>query len=710
MLVRRKIAETLRLAGATQPFVVMFVGSSTTQGRIGTTAISPETDPNTGSNRKRENYVNQFAAKLVSYAGNALSTANVTEATVVGSLTRPTTNGLWFYNCSLGGTTSANYIGADRQGLMNTLQPNLMIHMVGANDYRGQSISPATFRSNLQSVVNDARTRVPGVKHLFIHSYPALDVTGNPTYKWEQYGSQAKALADSNGDCMFVDVSPLWAARGVLLNGSDPDNLVGGDNIHCTIGGYKFLAESIVTAMNMDVKYGKAIWTLDPNTYTLSNGAEITSASPQATDLEQALGGIGQTAGQRPTLVHNVLNGNKVARFDGSDDTLDINFNESYGGPFTVFTVVKLSPVGTSTLYSRTQLAHAGYLFGTVNASGQATFISHTPSGNCVANIGSSWRIIAAVYQSNDYQRVYNHRTWAVETGNSTAANATEWNLNGPFITSFRFGATTGRGNFAAMDVAYNQIVAGELSESEIINRMESLATRFALTLDPVPPPRTYLRDIGTQSYANTFQGNGTADYDPVGSDSWVDHVTSTAKYVISSYASSSRRLIPSGAGTYRPFNNYYRNVSLGSSAHWARVKFFKSPNEGTAPTEATAGGGVVLRHTGSNGIYCKFTYGDGWRIYQGASATGNTSTADPALIASGTLPSTLVAGDEMTALFTSGNRVYLYYNNQLLNPGGTAAAVNTSAVRVGVLISQNNAAELYDFKCGVMGSDTPPT
>lgn len=693
----------------TAPYVVMFVGSSTTQGQI-------------GANRQHDNYVNQLAARIVTHNNAAYSTGRVIPVTS-GAQTRQTTPGLWFWNCGLGGTTSADYIGADRRSLMSDLQPNLMIHMIGANDYRNQS-SDAAFKTNVQNVINDARTRVPGVRHLFIHSYPALDVTGSPTYRWEHYFARLQEIAAANNDVRVVDVSPQFAERDVVLNGSDPENLIGPDNIHATSAGYKFLANVIADALGLDKRHGVPVYTFKPHDLggTMADGGEITAVPStlpsRVNDLVRAAAGVGQNAGQRPTIINSdaLANGRAVALFDGTDDTLDLDFGKSIGLPVTVFSVVDFNDAPTNqTLFSRISLSHNGYVWGFRGSLNTYTVVEGAPTGSTQAFInpsGRAYKILATVFRANGESDLYMNQKFVASTG--AATNGDVDNTNGPFLSSVRLGANTGRSNFLGAYVALHQVVAGELTQAEIEAKIDSLMAEFGVALEL---PRAYLEDFGTQEYANTFQTGANRD---LTADGWIDRAGSTGTYQISDYLTAStttqRRLIPSGIGSgYRGFNCYYHNTLRGTSAHWARVKISRIPNTNTTlDPNQIAGVGVVLRHaaTGASGtgggIYCKVTRSNTWRIYTGNSNSTSATAESP--IASGTLPQPLVEGDEITACVTSGNRIFMYLNNKMLTPAaGVSSTYNSTQRNTGALISQNDAGELYDFKTGVMGSATPP-
>ncbi|QZE10884.1 minor tail protein [Gordonia phage ChisanaKitsune] len=695
------------MPGDTQPVVVMFVGSSTTQGEIGVT-------------RQHENYVNQLSARLLTHANNAMSTGRVIAVTS-GTQTRPTSNGIWFWNCGLGGTISSNYIGTDRQSLMDSLQPNIMIHMIGANDYRNQNVPYATYRNNIQAVINDARTRCPGVKHVLVHSYVPIDVTGNPTYTWEGYENELYTLEANNNDVITVSVRKEFEARGVILNGTDPDDLLTNDNIHSTPKGYKFLAETIATKLKLNDRRLQPIMRVDANLLTAyANGAEVTSVSQPADTMETAIGGDGQAAGQRPAMVTGAVNGNRALSFDGVDDTLDTNFVRSYGLPVTMFMVMKVTGGSASKpFFSRTTQNHNGYVWAFADSSTpryRVYFPSNSPTGNDFVFLDPDrWVVMACVYKATDDQTMYMNSLIGVDsysTGNDPNI------VNGPFITSARYGANTGRSTFAQMQVAYGELVQGELTATEVAERMNALAARYAITLDleapipPPPPPRTYLSTFGSQTYANTFQTGANRD---LTADGWTDRSYATGVYLISDFdrPDGVRRLIASVVGNYRAFNRYYYTTQLTSTTNiWARVKMFKAP-AATGTGAADAGVGLVLHDNGTSAIFCKITTDGRWKIYVGGSSTNDGTSTDPTPAGSGPLPQTPVNDDELTAVHMySANRVYFYLNNILLNSGGTAiSSTYRSYRRAGVIISSlPGAGELYDFKCGTLSGTTPPS
>lgn len=541
----------IAIDGSTAPFVTIFMGSSTTAGN--------------GASDAHHRYANLFSALLVTHAANSLAPAAVAVATS-GSPARPTDPGLYFWNSGVGGATSADYYGSSRQTVATALQPNLMIHMIGANDFANQ-VALATYKSNIQAVLTDARTRSPGVKHLLIHSFVRLDVT-NPTIPWSAYGAILTQLADENADVIAaIDVSDLWAARGVLTGGTDPDNLIGADNIHATDAGHAFLADTIATKLGtrLLLRRNEKVWELDPNSLLYANGAEVTSAPPTPGVLESAAGGTGQSAGQRPSLVTNAVNGRQALQFDGSNDSLDINFGASYGFPLTLFMVVKRG-AGDRPLFSRTNSTHKGYIYAYASG-GQARFVSNSDAASGAYTLSETvWYVLAIVFRADNTQQVYVSSVVPKESSSGTIEAGV-----GPWIRSLRFGSNTGRSAFSLMTLAYVRLVAGALTPQEVKPHLLELGDMHAISIFVPPPPPQI---AGQQVFFSTASALTVTPPDgaQVGD-----------QLVMFMYQKSSTTAIPIPAGWTQVFNSVW-----GSSRYACFMRQIQNGDTGWTVTGAT--------------------------------------------------------------------------------------------------------------------------
>lgn len=679
----------VNMDGRTAPFKVMYTGSSTTQG------IPPY-----GVTNKFFNYVSQFSARLLAYSKGGLCTQGVVSATTTSGVTAPSANGMYFFNCGLGGTDSANYIGTDRRALMDLIAPQVIIHMVGANDYRNQSPTPAVFKTNIQAVITDARTRVPGVKHVFVHSYPSLDVTGSPTYTWGTYLDKLKEIAAANSDVRVVDVSPQWAARGVYLNSPDPENLVSGDNIHATDDGHTFLSDSIITAMGLEGKlnHGRLVYAFNPDDLSVSNGTEITTIPAASGSFETVAALTGQAAGTRPTMLTAGQNGKKMLVFDGTADRLDVNFANTYGLPLTIFKVMIPLSGGTSTnprpIWSRTTGTHAGFLYGWgFKDTAMSTIAEHMR----VSNFGTVAVDNYAHYYNEPYvYGVTNHplRGYIFQTGKRlewASTSVTDSALS-PFISSLRLGSNTGAAAWNNMRVGQTRIYQGLLSDAEVAVVLDELGAYYNI---PITPGwgRT-ITGVGAPTLVEDMVGGGGADLTTRG---WVDRMNNGTMQVGNNASAS-----VVGATAYRAFSAYYKNTDLPDAVNqWATLRVRMGP---ISAISTSAGMGLVLRHNDTNGVFFKVTQAGQWRIYHGAS--NSTTTTDPSsgtsFIASGTMPRRLRNCDELTAV-AFGNQFKLYLNNDYIG-GGTNANAPTGT-RAGIVGSCNNSGESRFWEAGVATS-----
>lgn len=171
-----------------------------------------------------------------------VSSPSAIQRSATATFTNNLTAGIHVYNAAEGGTTSANYLDNAEMDRIAALNPALIIHMVGANDYTSQ-VNPATMRANLAAKLAyfDTKLTQP-CQHLFIWSY-AHRTFSAPTYPNSAYASEMLALANGRADCSYLNVGPDFAARGVP--GADPDGLILPDDTHLTVVGNAFMRDLI---------------------------------------------------------------------------------------------------------------------------------------------------------------------------------------------------------------------------------------------------------------------------------------------------------------------------------------------------------------------------------------------------------------------------------------------------------------------------------
>ncbi len=215
-------------AAATAPYRIVVAGSSTTAGY--------------GASTAEKRYVNLLVSALhAEYGKGARPYVRNSSSATFGA--RSSVAGVHGYNAGEPGTTAATYLTSGERTRLMPLDPDLVVHMIGSNDYKQQR-PVATYTSDVARVVAGLKIKTPSARHLLVHSYQRLDVV-RPRIPWSAYGTALKRIAAADpAHVSVVDLSPAYAAVGVP--GSDPRNLVGGDLIHQTDAGHVFMARRLI--------------------------------------------------------------------------------------------------------------------------------------------------------------------------------------------------------------------------------------------------------------------------------------------------------------------------------------------------------------------------------------------------------------------------------------------------------------------------------
>lgn len=152
-------------------------------------------------------------------------------------------NGAQVWTAAVGGTTSANYLTDAKVQRIGKINPSLMIHMVGSNDYAG-NVSLADYKARLKGWVDKIGSVAPDTIHLFVHQQGRNDVS-NRAVPWEQYGVAMKEVADGYGPYgIYLDFDAVMR-RTDAVPGPDWISLVAADRTHMNDPGHKFMADHI---------------------------------------------------------------------------------------------------------------------------------------------------------------------------------------------------------------------------------------------------------------------------------------------------------------------------------------------------------------------------------------------------------------------------------------------------------------------------------
>lgn len=159
-------------------------------------------------------------------------------------------NGVQFYNTAVGGTHSGNYLPTDKQNAILALKPELILHMIGSNDW-ANGVAIATYKANVRARVVQFMNGTPAVQVL-IHQQPRFDVT-SPKIPWDQYGAALAEIAAEFPDrVVFLDLSERFEAMGP---GADAFSLLHPDRIHLMDEGNRIMANMIADFLGVGINY-----------------------------------------------------------------------------------------------------------------------------------------------------------------------------------------------------------------------------------------------------------------------------------------------------------------------------------------------------------------------------------------------------------------------------------------------------------------------
>ena len=214
---------------ALRPVVMVAAGSSTTYG--------------SGATSEQNRWLNRFAATLQNdqqMPGMPDVTAHLPRQPEEGWSQPPWLPGLHFVNAAASGTTSANYLFDSAQarlsGVIN-LSPDVVIHMVGSNDYYYGRDPFLYYAWDVRATIEAIDAGVPDkdVLHILVHSYGRLGPE-LPWLTWSSYGSaRAQVTAEDPAHRVFVDLSDWFDRAGIA--DTDPWGLIR-DNVHPTDVGH----------------------------------------------------------------------------------------------------------------------------------------------------------------------------------------------------------------------------------------------------------------------------------------------------------------------------------------------------------------------------------------------------------------------------------------------------------------------------------------
>ena len=227
-----------RLATAsTSPVRLMFFGSSTTEGYGATTA--------------ERNYVNLLTRRF--QASYPCGVAAWEPPVVVGQESAlPNLPGIHSYNCGVGGTFSNNYVGSTQISQATAMQPHVVFHMIGSNDYRTNLVTPTQTKTNIIAAMAalDGVLTSPAI-HVISSTFGAPDQT-SPANPWADYVQAMKDAAATHSRAIWVNPSKAFVQAGASgPSAVDPMDMIESALVHPTDRGHSLLAAEIARQLRI---------------------------------------------------------------------------------------------------------------------------------------------------------------------------------------------------------------------------------------------------------------------------------------------------------------------------------------------------------------------------------------------------------------------------------------------------------------------------
>lgn len=213
-----------------EPVKIAFLGSSTT---FGLNATIPS-----------RRWVNKVIERLQRSYPNGIEFYD--SPTVALGTTGDNFNGIQGFNGGIGGAFANSYAPSGTITALDALNPQVVFHMIGANDYF-LGVTPASYKTNVLAAIA-AIDAVTTTRHVLLHTYRRPDVA-SPAYPWWQYGNALREIAAGAANVAYVDISEDYEEVAAL--GVDPYDLISPDAIHQTDSGHDFMANAILRQLGI---------------------------------------------------------------------------------------------------------------------------------------------------------------------------------------------------------------------------------------------------------------------------------------------------------------------------------------------------------------------------------------------------------------------------------------------------------------------------
>ena len=165
----------------------------------------------------------------------------------VGTNAQP---GVHVWSSAVAGTRSDNYAPAGTITNVNLVQPELVFHMIGTNDFALQ-LSPDSYYTNVLAAINNVWGVAPNARQVFIMPWPRINPDGM-AHAWSEYKAKLILIRDllkaDNRFSMFEYGSTLERTGGMQLT---PWANQFSDGIHGVPSWHRGLAEALATWLGL---------------------------------------------------------------------------------------------------------------------------------------------------------------------------------------------------------------------------------------------------------------------------------------------------------------------------------------------------------------------------------------------------------------------------------------------------------------------------
>lgn len=275
---------------------------TTTPCRIATVGSSLVSGANASAADKR--WVNVVAVRAQATYPSGTGSEVVTRLVADAAATPNNNPGVQVINAGITDARSNDYIPSSLLTSLNTVNADLVIHMVGSRDAvpGATYISPNAYQINvataLDSIDAQSNTGTP-ICHLLVHT---LRPNGVTLIEWAEYGVRLRSLAEGRPNVAYLDISESFETVKHLT--PDNYNVIDTDNLGLTDTGHAMMGYLISSALGF---HGNPI--------PQSGGGGATASAVTFTPV----GGVGSTNVQAAIAE---LDSEKLAKVDTFTTTL----------------------------------------------------------------------------------------------------------------------------------------------------------------------------------------------------------------------------------------------------------------------------------------------------------------------------------------------------------------------------------------------------